>query len=886
MKRFIPFLLSFVPAIVFAESQVIPQFRGLHNSESSMLINDNEAQAIQDVDITDSGLGIKKRDGYALYKAIGISTSGVRGGYYFRDSSGNDLIIHANDLAVSKSASGGNYSAFITTDTLGSYYDFTDSQGYLWRANSNRDRIARYDGSALTYYPSHPLGDQVEALPDRLVISGTSANPNRINFSAAADFTTFTTGLLETDPYTEDISLPGQKVNAIKVGCGSDVLAWTRDTLSQYNGSNQYDGVTTQISNTIGTVQPNSVIQDYGITYWQGQDKHFYAYDCNTVTKLSEVLDVSNFAGGETKQWEQTAESDWEAGTLSELSAELSVGDIVLSTWTDTDTTTADFSAFTSSSNVNITNDRVYLSTNNVDVPNNSFEGSALDPNSGWTGTGSYSFSGTTGGLSPYDGSAFLLDAAIGFSGDIYASILDASNNVLSVSTFTASTSWQEGTISVSSYVGRFIKVRFSFSGTSTSVRNASAFLCSGTSISFRYAKTSSPAGAVDYVVNGKSSIVSGTFTSQTFDTALSSPAWLSSGATWTTNSHAISMQTQASTDASSWDTAVAWTTGTAPASLWKHYIRYVMTISTGGTTNGTALPYLEDVTFSARQATGTFVSQTKQIGSNATAFRNFTAADDSDSGTISYFIRTATTEGGLSAASYVSLTKDSQITATVRPWIQVKATFTITAATQDPTLSNFIVSWDEGSIVRTFGVVDNDHRLMWSIAEGTNTVPNTTYIYDPRFSSWLRYAVPFDAPARVGQSIYFGNPSSGNVYNWPSGENDNGSAITAYWKSKDFIGGDPFTEKDFSNYSMIAKQSVGSNIDVTYTINSSSSITNNHTLTDPLSIPFRRINTKFPSGKYGTFINFQFGNNDLNAPFELYGFKYDYILRPWRVMQ
>lgn len=901
MKKIIPFLLLFLPSLSWAAPQAIPAFRGLHDSESPMLIKDEEAQAIQDVDITESGNGIKKREGYALFKTIGVSTVSVRGGYYFRTTGGNDLIIHANNASVFKSAAGGNYASFITTDTAFSYYDFADSQGFLYRATNNRDQFARYDGTTLTYFPSNPQGDQVEALADRLVLSGTTANPNRVHFSEAADFTNFTVGSEETDPFTEDIALPGQKVNAIKVACGSNVLAWTRDTTSMVTAQNQYDsGPTISISNTIGTLQPSSVIQDYGITFWQGQDKHFYAYDCNTVTQLSQSLDVSNFAGGETKQWEQTSEEDWEDGTLTELSADISVGDVVLSTWTDTDTTTADFTAG-AVSNTSIISNRVYLSTNNTDLLNPDFETTSGSFVSNWTAEGGVQrTTNYFGGLYVIGPKSGVLQMYLQRLGDstkwwpttgVYIEIRDSSNVLIESQNLGLAIEnlWIQKTITLSNYAGRFIRI--AIGDNAGQMLLSDVFLCSGNNLTLWVnaalnSGLSAYTNLVDLVSGGRSTTYSGTFTSAAFDTALSSPVWIASGANWTTNSNVISMQTQSSADSSSWETAVTWSTGSAPTSSWQRYIRYVMTVSTGGTTNGTALPFLDDATFSARQATGTFVSPTRNIGGNATAFRNFTATDDTDSGTIAYFLRTATTEGGLSAASYVALTKDSQITASINPWIQFKATFTITAATQDPTLSNAIIAWDEGTLVRTFGIVDSDHRLMWSVAEGTNTVPNATYIYDPRFASWLRYAVPFDAPAKVGDSIYFGNPSSGNVYNWPSGDTDNGAAITAYWKSKDFISGDPFVEKDFMAYSLIANEDIGSNLDVTYTINLSSSITNNHSLTDPAGTDLRRINAKLPSGKFGTFISFQFGNDDANAPFELYGFKYDYNLRPWRVMQ
>ena len=890
MKHLLFLFLTLAPARLLAESQSIAQFRGLNNSENAVLIGDTEAQSIQDVDITESGSGIKKRDGYAQFKTIGTSTWAVRGGYYFRDVNGTDRLINANNRSIFQSVSGGNYSSFVTTDTAGSYYDFTDSQGYLWRANNNRDEILRYDGSGVTYYPSTPKGDQAEFLPDRLVISGTSANPNRINFSKASDFTTFTTGAEEADAYTEDIGLPGQNINAIKVACGNNVLAWTRDSIFEYQGTNQYNGRIDQISGTIGTLQPNSVVQDYGVTYWQAQDKHFYAYDCNVVTKLSRKLDVSVFSGGESRQWEQNSQSDWQAGTLSEVNATISTGDIVLSTWTDTDTTTADFSAGTTS-NTSVINNRVYLSTSNTDITNNSFEtNSGGDPATTATGWDINESLSTDVGFTPTVAHSGTYSATINGTGVQTTVGFDVkivgSTGVLTTTHYTPLTSFTQSTLSLASHAGRYIKIRFE-SNSGNYIQSTDFFLCSGENMTFYSMAVSGQSRfQVDLIEGGRSTIYSGTFTSAAFDTALSSPAWLASGANWTTNSHSITAQTQSSADGSSWETAVTWSTGSAPTSNWKRYVRYVVTLSTGGTTNGTALPYVDDVTFSARQATGTFVSVAKDIGGNATAFRNFTAADDNDGGTIAYFIRTATTEGGLASASYTALTKDAQITASINPWIQVKATFTITAATQDPTLSNFTVNWDEGTIVRSFGTVDKDHRLLWSIAEGTNTVPNSTYIYDPRFDSWLRYAVPFDAPARVGDSIYFGGVSTGVVYNWPSGDDDNGTAITAYWKSKDFVGADPFLEKDFLAYSLLAKASTGSNLDVVYTINTSSSVTVNHSLTDSNSATVRRINAHLPSGKSGSFINFQLGNNDIGAPFEIYGFRYDYRLRPWRVLQ
>ena len=882
-------LVSLLSSPCLAErAGVVGEFRGLHNSESSILINDNEAQDLSNVDISENGKTVRKREGTATFKSVGIATHPVTGGYYFKDVDGDSILVAANDGSVYKSESSGAFSAFVTTDTSGAFYDFVDSQGFIWRANSANDQIWKYNGTTLTYYPNHPKGNQIESLPDRLVISGSTSAPNRLYFSGAADFTDFSTGLLDTSPFTEDMFLPGQNITAIKAACGG-VIAWTADTMSFWYGDTQYDGQTKQISQNIGTRQPSSVVEDLGSIYWQAQDGHFYSYDCNSITRLSSNLDVSAFANGSPKTWNQTSQADWTLGTLTYTSKDISVGDVVLSTWTDTDTTTADFTAGTTS-NTSVINDRVYLSTNNTNVLNNGFEDGTGTDADNWTETsatrsttfaktGTYSMFINNG--YPSNAAGITISILLPDDTDLgFAALCVPPNDVWTQ----CSTADFSGSFTMASLAGKQIKIKISaYNG-----RNivSPVFLASGGHITFWEYYTGTASVYIDLVEGGRSTTYSGTFTSQTFDTAFSTAAWLASDVTSSSNSHSITWQTQSSPDGTTWDSAASWSPSAAPASDWDRYIRYVVTLSTGGTTDGTALPYVEDVTLSARASSGTIVSQTKEIGANATSFGNFTRDETLNSGTIGYFIRTATTEGGLAAASWTAMTADAQISETIRPWIQVKATFTITTATYDPTLSAFSINWNEGAITRHWGVVDKDHRIMWSIAEDADTVPSASYLYDQRFGSWLKYSFPFYAPARFGDQIYYGSPSVGTVFQYPSGTSDSGSAITAYWKSKDFVGTDPFVEKNFSTCSLNMKAETGSNIDFSYTLDTTSTVSLNISLTDPNGATVRRKSDWFPSGTVGSFISFKFGNDDADAPFELFGFVFDFTPRPWRVME
>src|SRR6266850_6729727 len=111
MKRFavtLFFGLSF--SLARAETQPFGgQWKGLNNGDTSVLIGDNEAQDLSNVDITDNQAGIKKRAGYTLFQAVGVSSVAIRGGYYFRDTSGNDNLIAANNISVYKSVNSGTY---------------------------------------------------------------------------------------------------------------------------------------------------------------------------------------------------------------------------------------------------------------------------------------------------------------------------------------------------------------------------------------------------------------------------------------------------------------------------------------------------------------------------------------------------------------------------------------------------------------------------------------------------------------------------------------------------------------------------------------------------------------------------------------------------------
>ncbi len=835
MRRLIIGLSILVSSFRYAaaDQQVVGgQWRGLNNGDASIQIGDNEAQDLLNVDVTEAAYGIRKRSGYDLFRTIGVSTSGVRGGYSFRDASGSDLLIHANDRAIYKSANGGAYSAFLTTNTLGAYYDFTDSNGALFFANSSRDPIGRYTGSVLSLLSGAPAGTQVEALPDRLAISGTSANPNRVHFSQSADFTNFTIGLEEADPFTEDLGLTGQAINAIK-WADDRLLLFTKTSLSYWAGSNQYDGVIEEVSNTIGSVQPSSIVRDLGVTYFQAQDGHFYAYDNNSLTWISRAIagTVDALASGESKNWQLSSQADFGAGTFSAgLSSTTSPGDVAYAVQT------LDDSSFGTLS---------------------------------WAQSRTTTASSVAGASVSFSASGLRLSVESSNASETIAAIASTTfASPLSTGTWRFNfTNNLSGTAGVSDVFITEYRLYVDGASDGTTNRVMALLQCSGVS----------PTTAVIQFYQDTTLIASdGVNSSYCTGTSGYLKMRRNSSDGWT-----ISLNDSAT------DLAAGSVTISSYTVFSKMYIRAYLSKGLGSTLTS-ASAQLSSIQFYPSSAT--YQSVNFNVGGAITSWNAFTANQSLGNGAISYalYTDTNTTMTIASASTWVSsqtITSGSVPTVGTATYVALVYAFSVEASTNTPTVNDTEVTWNEGTLTRTWASVDKDHRIIWSVAESTYSVPNISLIYDPRFNTWLKYSFPFDASARVGTKLFFGNPSSGNVYSWPGSNSDNGAAFNAFWKSKDFIGTDLFVEKDYSGLSLVAKTQTGSNLDLAYTVNTSSTVSSNISLSDTNSNTLRRYNSNLASGKFGTFFSFRFGNDDADAPFEVYAVKFDYKPRPWRVL-
>jgi hypothetical protein len=378
----------------------------------------------------------------------------------------------------------------------------------------------------------------------------------------------------------------------------------------------------------------------------------------------------------------------------------------------------------------------------------------------------------------------------------------------------------------MTAYAGRFIKIRVRDTSVTAQYFTSDTFLANGSDITFYLAiQNSAPQfAAYDSFSGGRSTIYSGSLTGQTRNTAIPSPLWIASTPTYTTNSHAVTFQTEASSNGSSWDSPVTWTPGSAPAPASKQYIRWSVTLSTGGTTNGTALPFVETVPLAARASTGTY--QGAHFETPVSSFGSFEAIETLNSGQTAYAIYTDTnTSASFSNSStWVSsqtITSGAVPTLTPNTYAFFLASATITAGSQDPTISELSLALSGGNQ----SPVWSEYHLgtyMTALSTASASGNDSVLLYD-RNQSWTMYDHDWYCMRRIiSGSILGGHNSDGKIYRFRDRtlESDNGSAINWYWRSKDFDFGLPVTDKTMLRYYVTADYKAGADITFTYGVN------------------------------------------------------------------
>lgn len=815
-------LILLFPSCVWSEEvaqQIVGPFGTLNNADSPFIIPSDMAQDLLNVDLSPGGRSILKRKGYATAFTLGVSSAAVHGVYNFYDASGNEVALFFNDRYISASINGLAPTVLLGSGTINATYQCVDSLGYAYCLDSGHRELIKTNGANYSALNNvNSTGSIVAVTSDRLVQAGFLDEPSRIDFSRSADFGTWKPGSLATDPISFTIVAPGPKITHSVYAFNRTM--WFKDSSFGYilDGPTHADWEVKTVSPNVGTLD-NSSIYWQGILYFRGQDGHIYAFDGSNLQKLTRNIQgtISASQKRASNYWNQTTAADWNLGAFDYTT--------FVDTTTDTgliQTTFPDhFSTFRNGQGGTTA---VYstASTNaNIKIDTSGGQLVMTQTPTGDTGNTVVVFQQCLPSFAA--GATYYMKIT---SMTVSGPSVNFNRFFFQLST-SVPNSTNRGT-------GSFWLTQF-LSTDTTSVNFWNFNNSAGTSvnplINIKYPFTLSffiDQTNYQYTINGSSVLKRGTH-SWTVSTSMYASFYLSHDATlaptnWSTTIDDFSIVPQTFTFVSAVKNAPAlssWDTFSADTSL------------TGGSE-----------TFSLRAQNTIFT-----IDADVPAYSTIVNGAIPSIATGSYF--------------------------------QVRDYFA-TTSTNGISLSDFTQNWFEGLASDKAYATYHRDALWWAVTSGENATTNNRVLrYDLLNNGWLLYDIPMNGMYVRNQSLYFGSTTGGYIYKFGDVDNDNGSPINAYWKSKDFFADSPLVDKDFRNISVFGNSVQNSTMTLTYTIDALTSAS----FSVPLYKASRSLtrNTRnLPVGTNGTTINLKFGNNAADQPFEVYGAAIGYKSNSW----
>jgi len=903
------------PKWAFAGDIVVSNFgAGLNTYDNPAEIDPSASQGLLNVNIQPGGAAIFKRDGYGLFQTLG-SSQAIHGGYHFQQVGGNDVQLWGSSTTLFSSV---NDSAFVKvgTGTLGATWQCADSQGYAYCLSSSRDMAIKTDGSSAnsSYVNTIPLGTMLTFTPTQLVVAGVSGNESTIYVSSQNAFNGFTVGTLPSSPFTEPIASPGSRITHLAYYFGK--LFWWKDQSFGYaTFTNQFDWQLTIVSNQVGTLDNSDAFwnssgfdsgakfsgtasanagKSPGGIFFRGQDNHFYVYDGYYLTRLSRPITPTVAAASRKKAnaWTQTTQADFQTGIstpTANLSYTISPGNVIVSSFQVVENSSTQWVNGTWS-NLSVWPSSITISTNAVEIQNSGFENGNF---AGWTASGAgpptiqTSFSSLScGAISPKSGTYFAATVN-GIYENMHIVLQDAISSAALTSTsiaFSNSCNWNFYSLPASnSNVGR--RVRLHFYGGITDLISDS-YVYNGNSISFYVAMACRNDGCSAYeaylldVIGGTSSstITTGSFTSQVYNSGFSTTTYTVQSAFTANNSSPTFSLYSGPTNSGPWTQII---TSSGTNAVGKQYAYYSSTIALSG--SGNYQSYISNVSIIA-ESTGTYYSAVNNAP-NFTSWGTF-GADDTLPGisSITYYTRASTGSFTIqsSTPAWVLQSKNATVTASTGTYMQARADFYISAATETPTLNDFQFNWYEGSASDKAYITYFNDAIWFSVSSSSSSSTNNRIFYwDILNGAWLIYDIPANGFLVENNSLYIGSPTSDSVFKFGGVTTDNSAAINSYWRSKSFLGQDPFVQNEFTQADFVLGES-STTLTYTYTLDSKTSTVYTMTAYDSAASLIQR-NFLLPVGKIGKYYDFQIGDNSSNAGWRLMGHRTHYNALNWR---
>lgn len=807
---------------------------GVVTNISANKIPDNSATWIQNF-LTDFEPVAIERNGYVKRDTTVLGgAKPVYGLWEFVDNSGNDWIISYSSRTFYKNTIGQTPTAFGPITTTDQIPDCAKNLGLIVCTNGT-DSVWSFNGTSTATISGAPLGKLIEPWRTRFAIANISGALSTVRFSADGSATTWTLGGNPTDPFAIQVggANDGEYVRCLVGSYLDSMIIGRKYDLWALDGFDQDDVLLRNVSDKVGCIEPRTPQEVDGELVFLSA-RGLEAMNAREIRLISEpvrnVTDtlVQNTASQRSNT--QTTEADFAAGSIlpsGKLSTSISPGNVVLSTMAviiSSDDTAADFGAGTL---VNLDSTTVSGSLRLSLSPQDLFSDQLWDPadttcSDPCTGPGYQSRRSFGAGFSLHTAPKLLSTAVVrlrkvGSPGNYNLGLYDGTSS-------TIGSLIENGSVSASSVGTSTTNITVNFSSSSVLLPGTTYWLvlvpqgtCNSTNkiqwagLGFATGKC----GAADITVSYSLKSFTTTFTvtgnsvSRTFDVGTTTNTWFWNWGALTTSKSTpsgstITYQTQTSADGSSFDSLVPVSENAITTSTVRRYIRYKASFST---TDQSTSPILNNITFPAGpfiSTGGTFTSQLISVGSLITAWGPTTISDVSNSsGTVIHQFGSTNTASVSAITNWTTIVNGGIPTVSTNPYVAFRSSFTAFNYAATPILQEFQTTWTEGGTTPSPVGAVYDRRYWLSYTTNTASTPflDTVLVWQRSKTFTFFKGINAGSFSFWRDDFYFGNSNStGYVYKYDVGNNDDGLDVTSIIFSKSYDLEVPYKDKSFRN--------------------------------------------------------------------------------------
>ena len=316
-------------------------------------------------------------------------------------------------------------------------------------------------------------------------------------------------------------------------------------------------------------------------------------------------------------------------------------------------------------------------------------------------------------------------------------------------------------------------------------------------------------------------------------------------------------------------DTGINLSTGTK--------VQYDITL----TGNGNSTPTIYDVKINYFTESGNFTSQYHDCGTQITNWGNFVPNHTLNGQTISYQVRTSTCSGAVDGTGWYDVVPGGLIPCLVNRYVQWKATLATDDGTEIPVIDDVTIYWWAGAFTGSSpaSVVYDDRYHLFAMTSGSNF--NDIDLVLNKDGAWTKNDIEANSAIIYNDKFYTGSSTTtaqGSwIYEQDIGYSDDLQPINSYWQSKDYDLGIPYKDKTLRKIWTVTKRVGAYSLKLEYIMDLNKEIETYDILLDgsqctpPSTIGIVPDERDIPSSARAKFFKFRVSNAGQDQAWELY---------------